>query len=174
MPTRGALSILCRPMARRELPAVAAMVRQVFDRFVAPAYTTAGRRSFLAYARPVRIGDRLEQDHRVLIAEEQGRLAGMIEVRGAGHVSMLFVDGDCQRRGVGRALLRAAFAPPPVGARRGAGRPPPAADLITVNAAPNSIAAYERLGFRPTGPEKTVKGLRFLPMARPRAGIARL
>ncbi len=36
---------------------------------------------------------------------------------------------------------------------------------LTVNASPNAVLAYERLGFTPAGPEQTVNGIRFIPMA---------
>ena len=40
-------------------------------------------------------------------------------------------------------------------------RPPP---LLTVNAAPRAVPAYVRLGFRATGPERMVDGIRAVPM----------
>ena len=159
----------CRPMAAGEAGVVAALARRVFDSCVASGVSNAGRRSFLAYARPVRILERLDHGHRVLVAEMEGRLAGMIEVRDNTHIAMLFVERDAQRRGVARTLIAAAFTgegpQPPAAARAAAGT----AATITVNATPGSIAAYAHLGFRPTGPERESDGLRVLPMARPRS-----
>ena len=37
---------------------------------------------------------------------------------------------------------------------------------VTVNAAPGSVEAYARLGFRPAGPWATINGLTFQPMVR--------
>lgn len=168
MPPAGDGSTRCRPMAPGEAGAVAALARRVFDACVAPGASTAGRRAFRAYARPVRILERLDRGHRVLVAELEGRLAGMIEVRDDTHIAMLFVERDAQRRGLARALIAAAFSgersEPPVSARSSV-----AADGdITVNATPGSITAYSHLGFRPSGRERESDGLRVLPMARRR------
>ncbi|WP_366143753.1 GNAT family N-acetyltransferase [uncultured Bilophila sp.] len=38
---------------------------------------------------------------------------------------------------------------------------------MTVNAAPSAVPAYRRLGFKSTGEEKLVDGIRFVPMERP-------
>jgi RluA family pseudouridine synthase len=172
-PPRANAAPLCRPMAAGEAGAVAALARRVFDSCVAMEVSNAGRRSFLAYARPVRILERLDRGHRVLVAVMEGRLAGMIEVRDDTHIAMLFVERDAQRHGVARTLIAAAFSgegwesPADAHAAVGAGT------AITVNATPGSIAAYAHLGFRPTGPARDSDGLRVLPMARPRARIER-
>ena len=68
---------------------------------------------------------------------------------------MLFVRPSRQRRGIGRGLLAA------VGTLAGH------TDCeFTVNSSPNAVSAYERLGFRITGSEQCVHGIRFVPMQR--------
>ena len=68
---------------------------------------------------------------------------------------MLFVQSSRQRGGIGRGLLAAA------GALAGE------ADCeFTVSSSPNAVSAYERLGFRITGLEQCVHGIRFVPMQR--------
>jgi hypothetical protein len=37
---------------------------------------------------------------------------------------------------------------------------------FTVSSSPNAVSAYERLGFRITGSEQCVHGIRFVPMQR--------
>lgn len=93
-------------------------------------------------------------NHRLVVAEVGTTLAGLLELRDESHVAMLFVESACQRRGIGRALLRAAFGPE--------------ADWpsLTVNSAPGAEGAYERLGFVATGPEEERNGMRYLPMRR--------
>jgi GNAT superfamily N-acetyltransferase len=168
MVTRPVVTARCRPMAAGESRSVAALVRRVFNTCVAPECSIAGRRAFLAYARPVRIRERLDCGHSVLVAMIEGRLAGMIEVRGEAHIAMLFVESDAQRHGVARALIEAAFA-----GKRANGPDETTRATITVNATPGSIAAYARLGFHATGPERDVDSLRVVPMARLRAGHRR-
>jgi hypothetical protein len=75
----------------------------------------------------------------------------MLHLREPCHVAMLFIRSSLQRSGVGRGLL--AFA----------------GDTnceFTVNSSPNTVAAYKRLGFRVTGSEQCVHGIRFIPMQR--------
>ena len=65
---------------------------------------------------------------------------------------MLFVQSSRQRGGIGRGLLAAA------GALAGD------TDCeFTLNSSPNAVSAYERLGFRITGSEQCVHGIRFVP-----------
>jgi ribosomal protein S18 acetylase RimI-like enzyme len=91
------------------------------------------------------------------VAETQGRMVGAIEVRNWDHISLFFVDGELQRKGIGRELwrraLQACLASRPDG------------DRITVHSSPNAVEAYRRLGFRVEGAEQTVNGIRFVPMA---------
>ena len=75
----------------------------------------------------------------------------MLHLRAPRHVAMLFVRSSLQRSGIARALLASA------------------GDVnceFTVNSSPNAVAAYERLGFRVTGSEQCVHGIRFIPMQR--------
>jgi hypothetical protein len=64
---------------------------------------------------------------------------------------MLFVQSSLQRSGIARALLASAG---------------DANCEFTVNSSPNAVSAYERLGFRITGSEQCVHGIRFIPMQR--------
>lgn len=61
-----------------------------------------------------------------------------------------------KRQGVAKGLLQAAF---PLAVA-------PEVLTITVNASPNSVAAYQSLGFRATTPEQVENGIRFVPMVR--------
>jgi GNAT superfamily N-acetyltransferase len=79
----------------------------------------------------------------------------MLHLREPRHVSMLFVQSSRQRSGIARGLLAAA------GALAGD------TDCeFTVSSSPNAVSAYERLGFRITGSEQCVHGIRFVPMQR--------
>ncbi len=93
----------------------------------------------------------------MLVAELQGRIVGAIEVRNCDHISLFFIDGESQRKGIGQELWRraldACLADRPDLAR------------LTVHSSPNAVEAYQSLGFRAEGPEQTVNGIRFVPMA---------
>lgn len=98
---------------------------------------------------------RMEQSHFV-VAKEGGHLSGIAEIRPPGHLALLFVDVVQQGSGIGRALVeyaldycRNTFA---------------ANEYLTLNAAPNTIPFYERLGFEATDEEQIINGIRFVPM----------
>ncbi len=133
-----------RPLRPGEEAAVIALVERVFDETVAPHYSDAGVRA-----------ERSLSNHFVLVAERGDTLVGMIEIRNAEHVAMLFVEP--RGHGIGGRLLQAALA------RCESLRP----DLsrITVHSSPNAVPAYERLGFRATDQERELKGVRFVSMA---------
>jgi GNAT superfamily N-acetyltransferase len=145
-------------MAPEETNAVAAFARRVYDAAIAPHESPEGRATYARYAAPDAMRARAAR-HVVTVAEWDGALAGMLEVRDGTHVSMLFVDPTRQRAGVARALLTHAFGPP---ARWPA---------LTVNSTPGAVSAYARLGFVADGGAIEQDGLRFVPMRRP-AGAA--
>ncbi|MDP6582666.1 MAG: GNAT family N-acetyltransferase, partial [Vicinamibacterales bacterium] len=96
-------------------------------------------------------------NHFVLVAMAADRPAGVIELRDNDHVSLLFVDGRFQRHGIARELLTRALS---------VARPAkPGLDRVTVNSSRFGVPIYERLGFRQTGPERSVNGIVFIPMA---------
>jgi hypothetical protein len=149
-------SIIYRQMHPSENAAVSSLAREVFDQFVAPHCQTEGVTEFHRYASVDALSQRHKSGHITLVAEQSGELIGMLHLREPRHLSMLFVQSARQRGGVARRLLAAA------GALAGE------TDCeFTVNSSPNAVSAYERLCFRPTGPEQCVHGIRFLPMQRP-------
>lgn len=151
-----------RPMQRGEEATVCGLAVQAFDEFVAPHYGREGINEFHRYAAPAAVLRRSQANHFVLVAAERDAIIGLIEVRDNRHIALLFVDGRYQRRGIGRALLAGALA---VGRDHDS-----AVREVTVHATPNSLGPYERLGFRATGPEEAVRGIRFTPMVLARRG----
>ena len=148
-------SILYRQPEPFETAAVSSLAREVFDQFVAPHYQTEGVAEFHRYASAEALSQRHESGHITLVAEHSGELVGMLHLREPCHVAMLFVQSSLQRSGIARGLLAAA------GALAGD------TDCeFTVSSSPNAVSAYERLGFRVTGSEQCVHGIRFVPMQR--------
>jgi GNAT superfamily N-acetyltransferase len=148
-------SIIYRQIHPSETAAVSSLARDVFDQFVAPHYQTEGVTEFHSYASVEALSQRHEAGHITLVAEHSGELIGMLHLRKPCHVSMLFVQASRQRGGIGRGLLATADALVGV------------TDCeFTLNSSPNAVSAYERLGFRITGPEQCVHGIRFVPMQR--------
>ena len=146
-----------RPARPEEAPAISALVRQVFEAFVAPHYGAEGRATFDREIAPEAMAARLAENpaegRTALVAcAGTGALVGYLEVEKC-HIRELFVAGPHQRHGIARALLACAFE----------GREH---QEVTVNAAPNSVDAYAALGFVPAGPVTTTDGLTFRPMVR--------
>lgn len=146
-----------RPLRPGEAAAVSALIRASFDEFIGPDYTDEGIAEFRGFVAPGALEARTGEDHFIRVATVDGALAGMIEMRQNNHVALLFVDKAHQRRGIARGLLRAALAD----ARAAA----PDLERVTVNSSRYGVPAYEKLGFRQTGPERAVNGIVFIPMA---------
>jgi GNAT superfamily N-acetyltransferase len=141
-----------RDMVPGEEQTVLALVMRGFDELVRPDFTEEGAAEFSRAARSFVVDH--PEGHCITVAEHEGRIAGMIDVRDASHVCLFFVESTDRSQGIGRALLLAAIE------RR------PAASIITVNSSPWAVPVYERLGFVASGPEIGRNGIRAVPMAK--------
>ncbi len=148
-------NIPVRPMKVGEEPAVCELVLSVFDKCVGPSFSPEGVSEFKRFVTVEALSDRKDKGGIVFVAcsSSQGIL-GMIELRKPAHICMFFVNDALHRRGLGRELLARAR-----DHCLGWGQ-----SEMTVNSSPNALAAYERLGFSPTEPEKILNGIRFRPM----------
>jgi GNAT superfamily N-acetyltransferase len=146
-------SILYRQIQPAEIAAASVLAREAFDQFVASHYQPEGVSEFHRYASAEALGRRHLAGHLTLVADLSGELVGMLHLRERSHVAMLFVRSSHHRRGIGRGLLSAA--------RKLLGNSDRG---FTVNSSPNAVPAYERLGFRITGSEQCIHGIRFIPM----------
>lgn len=97
----------------------------------------------------------LKGNYLLFLAVDGEKIIGLISMRSGNHISLLFVDEEYHRKGVGTALVRClqsymlhhtAF------------------DKMTVNAAPYGIPFYHRIGFRDTGTETQKDGIIYTPM----------
>jgi GNAT superfamily N-acetyltransferase len=152
----SALSLEIRPLTAESAPAASFLVMVAFHTSVAAHYGPHGVDSFAAYADAASLTRRLRAGHRSLIAIENTRIVGLVEVRFPAHLAMLFVAPERQGAGIGTALLEHAV-------QLLATRDPRPLEL-TVNASPNAVSFYERRGFAITGPEREKDGVRFTPM----------
>ena len=150
-------AIVYRPMEPADASAVSRLILDSFNQFIAEEYSDEGRAEFTRYALPEALVDRSRSKHFVLVAMAGERPVGVIELRANDHVSLLFVGARFQRKGIARELLMRALL---------VARPAkPSLDRVTVNSSRFGVPAYERLGFRQTGPERAVNGIVFIPMA---------
>ena len=145
-----------RPGDEVEAARVAALC---FDRFIRPFYSERGARSFAAYIHPGELARRQSIDCRTFVADLDGRIVGLIEIRGSGHISMLFVDPEFHHCGIAGRLFDRAL--------RTALKLDPGLSEVTVFSAPGAVDVYRHWGFIPTGPETEHDGIRFIPMKLP-------
>ena len=151
-------SITYRTMQPADAEHVSELILAAFDEFIAPEYGPDGIAAFRRYAEPDAIRARSASgSHFVMVAEAGGELAGITEIRDCNHVALLFVGKAFHRRGIARELFDRAL--------RQARATRPEVERVTMNSTRYGVAAYEKLGFRQTGPERSVNGIVFVPMA---------
>lgn len=150
-------SVYYRQMQPGEETQVIELVSRVFYEFVAPLYSDEGVTEFMKFADAEALAERLKGDDFVLIAESFDEITGIIEIRAYRHIALFFVAPGHQRKGIGKELLRRAVDV--------CMAYDPNLNEITVNSSPNAVSAYRALGFIERDKEKTVNGIRFVPMA---------
>jgi ribosomal protein S18 acetylase RimI-like enzyme len=145
-------------MLLSEAEAVSNLVLNTFSTFIAPGYSDEGKLTFTAFVQPQRIVERHNSGHFTLVAESEGMIVGMIQVRRPSHVLLLFVDGQEHRRGVARRLVETAL--------EKICSEEAAVNEVTVNSTPYAVEVYRRLGFEYAGGEESREGIVFTPMVK--------
>lgn len=147
--------MLIRPLAVTDIPAVAALLRELAREFIVHESTPEGASTFLAENDEMGVRGFLSRGHVYHVAVIDGELAGFVAVRDRSHLFHLFVGKRWHRRGVARALWEAAYE----AALRAGGD-----GAFTVNSSNFAVPIYERFGFVRVGPTQCAKGLAFNPM----------
>ncbi len=150
-------SVKYRLMQSGEETQVIDLISRVFHQFVAPLYSDKGVTEFMKYIDPSILANRTNGDHLVHVAESHDEIIGIIETRDYSHISLFFITTEHQRQGVGRELLNRAV--------QKCISSNPELTEITVNSSPNAVSAYRSFGFTQQDKERTVNGMRFVPMA---------
>lgn len=154
-----------RELKEADIKEAMGLVRQVFNRFVAPEYSQEGIDEFQKFVEPETVIRNMGAGVLKLWGcFDDGCIAGVIAMKSfavdllrgpywsGSHIDMLFVKEEYHRQGIAKRLLetakQACFE----------------AREITVYSSPYAVGIYKRLGFAPTGGEMTVNGIRFTPM----------
>ena len=151
--------ITIEPLTVAEIGQGCELVERIFREHVAPLYSDEGVREFMKFCTTDEMAKRMEDGAITMAARTAGRLVGLVHIRELSHIALFFVETALQRKGLGRKLFNAALTL--------VREKNPDLEMLTVNSSPNSVVFYERLGFKPTGEETTVNGIRFRPMAYP-------
>ncbi|PZS71588.1 MULTISPECIES: GNAT family N-acetyltransferase [Stenotrophomonas] len=142
-----------RPARVDDLPAISAVCLAAFNAAVAPTLGADGIATFASVAAADAFGVRLQGDNQILVAEQEDRVVGVIELKAGRHLAMLFVDPACQGQGIGHALFEAVL-------------PQVREPVLTVRASLNAVPTYLRYGFVLDGDVGEFNGLVYQQMVR--------
>jgi GNAT superfamily N-acetyltransferase len=129
------------------------LVRSVFDEFIGFKYSKKGNEVFHDFIDPQNILERYQSGNIILIYLINNKIAGVIEVRDNYHICLFFVHKDLQGKGIGRKLFDEIKY-----TLRGK------TDFVDVNASPNSVTVYSKLGFKIIDYQKDENGMIYTPM----------
>jgi GNAT superfamily N-acetyltransferase len=147
-----------REMTAGDENAVSALSEEVFDEFIAPDYEPGGVEEFKRHIVPEDLLRRhLNGDSFLIVAEEDGEVVGVIDVRDGCHIRLFFVRKEYHGTGIGRRLFDLSL--------ERCRRDDPQLEEITVNSSPYAIPIYENLGFFIAQPELVRNGIRHTPMS---------
>ncbi|MEA2012205.1 MAG: GNAT family N-acetyltransferase [Verrucomicrobiota bacterium] len=136
---------------------ISKFVNKIFDEYVGPTFSDEGKDDLHEYMQKYNILARTQANHWILIAELQGKLIGMIEVKDNNHISLLFVAKNYQKTGVGSLLFKEALK---ISIKESENT------SMTVHAVSNAVKAYKKYGFKATNTEQCENGIKFIPMKR--------
>ncbi|WP_248290163.1 GNAT family N-acetyltransferase [Pseudoalteromonas arctica] len=120
-------------MDEKDIEAVSAICCASFSHSIADTLSDTlsdeGKRSFANIAASNAFLGRMKGDNLVLVAENDGKIEGIIELKEGRHVAMLFISPERQKKGIGRNLLSSALKYAKV-------------ETVTVSASLSSVPAY--------------------------------
>lgn len=153
---QGQSSYQIRPVGQADWQPAMDLAWKTFMRFEASDYTPEGIQNFKDFI----TGNSLfwmfmEGKYPLFVACDNEQIIGMISLRNENHISLLFVDEEYHKQGVGRALMEYVFRF--LEEEQHCFR-------VTVFAAPYGVEFYHRLGFEDLGPEREKDGIVYTPM----------
>jgi hypothetical protein len=149
------MDIKYRFMKKGEEGRACALIEKVFNEFVAPDYGQEGVDEFFKFANPQAMAGRRGPEQVVIVAEKDGDIVGIIEMRNSNHIALLFVS--CRGEGIAKRLFKRAV--------KECRKRHPDLKTITVNSSLFAEPVYTRMGFMTTGSVQKKNGIIFVPMA---------
>lgn len=132
------------------------LIKKVYDEFVSIDYSEEGNMFFYDWIEPSKILERQKDQINLLIALDDTKLIGMIEIRENKNISLLFVDKNYQGRGIAKKLFQESLR---ICTQRDA-----TLEKFYVHASPFSIPIYKKMGFVETDTLQENHGIKYLPM----------
>ncbi len=129
---------------------------KVFLKYEAMEYGPEGIKNFAEFVTDEMLKKLfLQGSYLLFVAVEEEKIIGMISLRSGNHISLLFVDSEYHRKGVGTALIQYLQEYLLFYTKH---------QKVTVNAAPYGVPFYHKVGFCDTGIETKKDGIIYTPM----------
>lgn len=148
--------VIIRPANQIEWEPVMEMVWKTFLKYEAPEYSDEGIYHFREFITDESLYKMFCAGfYQIFVAVYRDKIVGMISLRDVMHISLLFVDANYHRRGIGRKLVLYLwnYLNTEMGIYQ-----------MTVNAAPFGIPFYQKVGFVALDTEQQSDGIRYTPM----------
>ena len=141
-----------------EVDAALTLAMETFLEFEAPDYGPEGVATFRRdiVDNPDFRAACVRGENRMWGALDGERIVGLMGMRGASHIVLVFTHRDYQRQGVASAILRQLLND--VRAEN------PELRRLTLNSSPYGLPFYLHAGFKPADVERTINGIRFTAM----------
>ena len=145
-------------MKELELNATLNLVKDVFDEFDGVDYEEEGIENFYKYIDEKSIRTKIDSGEMVVLVARTtyNQIIGTIAVTADNHISLLFINKDFQRKGIGTNLLKFAINVCKYNDE--------SIKEITVNSSPFAIDFYHKYGFEDMDELKVKDGIIYLPM----------
>lgn len=150
------MTIEIKELSADEIPAYAALIKEVYAEFVAADYPEEGNRTFYDFIDQRNIRTRLGNGNLMVCAKVDGDIVGAHEIRDGNHIALFFVKTSFHHKGIGRMMFDYSL--------RHVLQHSPDARVITVNSSPYAVPVYRGLGFAAVSPMQTRDGISFYPM----------
>lgn len=132
------------------------MIWRTFLKYEGKDYTEEGIRNFFDFITDDDLYTAfLKGDYQMMVAVDGSRVIGAGTIRNKNHLSLLFVDEEYQRKGIGKAILNGLcrYLKEEEGER-----------CMSLKAAPYAVEFYHKLGFYIVKPEEEYSGIRVTAM----------
>lgn len=150
------MDIIIKNITLADLSEAMLLAKGVFDEFQAPSLSPEGIAEFHKYIEVNRARLRLNTNHFSLMAIKNKKVVGIIEVRNAKHISLLFVDPNYHNQGIAKKLWTESM--------KLCKKTNPNITEFTVLASAYALPVYEKWGFKKTAEEQIKNGIRCYPM----------
>ena len=134
------------------------MIWRTFLKFEGEEYSEEGIQNFYEFITDTDLYRAfLAGRYQLMVALDGERIIGAASVRNHNHLSLLFVEEQYHRRGIGRTLIDRMCDY----LQYEAGE-----EFMSLKAAPYAVEFYHKIGFRTLGAEEEYSGIRVTPMER--------